>query len=119
MAKTTVERIKDKALKVRNTLLEEQQKHGLTFPRALESWTKMALSEGRRRPWSCLDLCRGLFLSLMIGSAKKSFSFYLIQGGCPNNDISGVSGEGLGKKRQKACPQEQSKRSGVRKALER
>lgn len=61
MAKTTVERIKDKALKVRNTLLEEQQKRGLTFPGALESWTKMALSEGRRRPWSCLDLCRGLF----------------------------------------------------------
>lgn len=59
------------------------------------------------------------FLSFMIGSAEKSFSFYLIQCGCPNKDISGVSEEGLGKKGQKACPLEQSKRSGVRKALER
>lgn len=42
-------------------------------------------------------------MSLMIGSAEKSFSFYLIQGGCTNEeDISeGVSGKDLGKKRRK------------------
>ena len=61
MAKTTVERIKDKALKVRDILLEKQQKHGLTFPGALENRTKIALSGKKRRTWSCLDLCRGLF----------------------------------------------------------
>lgn len=37
----------------------------------------------------------------MIGSAEKSFSFNLTQGGCPNgeNISEGVSGQGLGKKR--------------------
>lgn len=71
--------------------------------------------------WSCLDRCRVIFFSLMIGSAEKFFPLYLTQGGCPNKeDISGVSGEGLGKKRRKnACSLEQSKKSGVKKALEK
>lgn len=49
MGKTTMERIKDKALEVRDTLLKYQRKCGLTFPGALESWTKVALSGGGRR----------------------------------------------------------------------
>lgn len=45
-----VEKIKGKALRVRNTLLEDQQKCGLTFPGDIGSQTKMTLSGGRRRP---------------------------------------------------------------------
>lgn len=50
MAKTTVERIKGKALRVRNTLLEEQQKCGFIFPGIFKSYTKTALSGKRRKP---------------------------------------------------------------------
>lgn len=44
MVKTTVERIKSTALRVRNTLLEDQQKYELIFSGAFESPGKMALS---------------------------------------------------------------------------
>ena len=50
MAKTTVERMKRKALRVRNTLPEEQQKCGFIFPGTFKSWTKTALSGKKRKP---------------------------------------------------------------------
>ena len=57
-----------------------------------------------------MDPCGGLLFEqrareggcLKVGSAEKSFSFNLTQGGCPSeeNISEGVSGQGLGKKRR-------------------
>jgi hypothetical protein len=42
---------------------------------------------------SCLDLHIGYFLSLMVESGGKSYSFYLTQGGCPTRRRFQKSGE--------------------------
>ena len=73
MAKTTVERIKGKALRVRNTLLEEQQKCGFIFPGIFKSYTKTALSEKRRKP---LELFGSLWRTFIRAEGQEGRESY-------------------------------------------